>query len=119
MMREGRERGARVRARAPTASPTLRHALEDVQEAHEEVLDLVPVQLVAAQHGAAQRRRTLVLEEGGRVEERCCSLSGRASRALTERFTPATQLQRRKDGKVFLFFFLFVKHAEQKAPLSR
>lgn len=59
-----------VRVRAPSASPTLRHALEDVQEAHEEVLDLVPVQLVAAQHSTAQCRRTLVLEEGGRVEER-------------------------------------------------
>lgn len=66
-VREGEPRWVRVCA--PTARPTLRHALEDVQEAHEEVLDLVPVQLVAAQHGAAERRRALVLEGGGQEEK--------------------------------------------------
>lgn len=41
-MRESRA-GACVRVCAPTASPTFRHALEDVQETHEEVLDLISV----------------------------------------------------------------------------
>lgn len=49
-----------------------------MQEAHEEVLDLVSVQFVAAQNGAAQGRGTLVLEEGGMVREErfIVSLSG-------------------------------------------
>lgn len=38
---------------SPTCSPTFGHALEDVQKAHEQVSDLVPVQFVAAQHGTA------------------------------------------------------------------
>lgn len=87
-----------MRVCTPTATPTLRHALEDVQEAHEEVLDLVSVQLVAAQHCAAQRRRTLVLEEGGRVQEKrfVVSLSGGVSGgALIENITPVTQPQRK------------------------
>lgn len=42
--------------------PTFRHALEDVQKAHEQVFNLVPVQFVAAQHVAAGDGHTLVLE---------------------------------------------------------
>ena len=56
-----------------TGGPTLWHALEDVQKAHEQVFDLVPVEFVAAQHSAAQSRRTLVLErqrEGGKTNRR-------------------------------------------------
>lgn len=34
--------------------PTLRHALEDMQKAHEEIFDLVPVQFVTAQHAASR-----------------------------------------------------------------
>lgn len=88
--------GACVRVCAPTARPTLRHALEDVQEAHEEVLDLVPVQLVAAQHGAAECRRALVLKGGGQ-EKRCIvSLSWGVSCALIENITPAQNLREDK-----------------------
>ena len=45
-----------------TGCLTLRHALEDMQKAHEQVFDLLSVQFVTAQHSAAQSRRTLVLE---------------------------------------------------------
>lgn len=45
-------------------SLTLRHALEDVQEAHEEALDLRLIQFVTAQQGAAKGRGRLVLERG-------------------------------------------------------
>ena len=41
-----------------------------MQEAHEQVLDLVPVQFVTAQERAAQGRRTLVLIDTGREGER-------------------------------------------------
>lgn len=92
-MREGGPRGFE---RASTARPTLRHALEDVQEAHEEVLDLVPVQLVTTQHGAAEGRRTLVLEGGGQ-EERCIVLlSGGSGGALIEDITPAQNFREDK-----------------------
>lgn len=51
-------------AMTQTGRPTLRHALEDMQKAHEQVFDLIPVQFVTAQHSTAQSRRTLVLMHG-------------------------------------------------------
>lgn len=88
--------GACVRVCAPTARPTLRHALEDVQEAHEEVLDLVPVQLVAAQHGAAERRRALVLEGAGRARRKMHSFTIVGSELCADReHHSSPELQRR------------------------
>lgn len=84
-----------MRVCAPTARPTLRHALEDVQEAHEEVLDLVPVQLVAAQHGAAERRRALVLEGGGQEEKMHSFTIGGSELCADREHHSSPELQRR------------------------
>lgn len=56
--------------------PTLRHALEDMQKAHKEIFNLIPVQFVTTQHVAARGRHTLVLRRQKTHDIKRVELSG-------------------------------------------